>query len=457
MSAQNADNEIKYFCKSGLSVELTKKLFMDEETADVYFVFETDTDQRRIAAHKIILAKGSSVFQQMFYGVLKESGDVKIVDSSVEGFQEFLQFFYLENVGLTMVNIDNVMNLATKYNVNECLDVCDDFLVQHLKLEDICDGLQLAITFKREYLKYILMRKMNSEPDRVFASGGFLNCSRDVLEFILIRPILICEKQVFEACMAWANNCCEKSNLDASKMENRREKLGDCMHLIQFGLMNHAEISQCIAEHRGLFDREELEDILTVHQDTIHQLRKLKVISRIPSAYSFHGYIFLRCSVSNGVATEKRFLTQAESTFFTISEPLLLGKIGKVPIRKISTSTVQYLTADLTIFDRSHTGKSEPLLKNTVNLKLSRTSDKEQHIRLSHAVFLEASKLYEIKIFFESNWESSCYYTFANFKEESQLNEDIKITLLKNNFLDRLGGIISFFDFNLVKTEKKQK
>lgn len=98
-------------------------LWCSEEHADAHFLFrccddddndtattsskcvdvqtngtETETDDptvKKIAVHKLILAAGSPVFHQMFYGQLKETKPVEIVDVSVDGFTEFLQFFLL--------------------------------------------------------------------------------------------------------------------------------------------------------------------------------------------------------------------------------------------------------------------------------------------------------------------------------------------------------------------------
>lgn len=82
------------------------KLFLDAQTADVCFVFEADSElTERIPAHKILLSMTSDVFKAMFYGELKESGDVKMVGTSADGFKEFLQFVYLNKVTLTTENV----------------------------------------------------------------------------------------------------------------------------------------------------------------------------------------------------------------------------------------------------------------------------------------------------------------------------------------------------------------
>lgn len=74
------------------------KLYLDEETADVKFIFENGDNIESVVAHRSLLAAGSCVFRRMFYGDLKEGTEVPIVDVSIDGFIAFLQYFYMEVV-----------------------------------------------------------------------------------------------------------------------------------------------------------------------------------------------------------------------------------------------------------------------------------------------------------------------------------------------------------------------
>lgn len=67
-------------CDNGSTIlERLTKMFHDSETADVCFVLKSDDDSiERILAHKNILAAASDVFKSMFYGPLKEDGDVQV-------------------------------------------------------------------------------------------------------------------------------------------------------------------------------------------------------------------------------------------------------------------------------------------------------------------------------------------------------------------------------------------
>lgn len=74
-----------------------KKMYLDSDIADVYFVCDSeDGGFKRIPAHKSVLAAASKVFKVMFYGELKEEGDIKVCNVTAAAFEEFLQFFYLK-------------------------------------------------------------------------------------------------------------------------------------------------------------------------------------------------------------------------------------------------------------------------------------------------------------------------------------------------------------------------
>ncbi len=102
------------------------KLYKNSNIADVYFIF-TD-EKKKIAANKCLLAIASPVFEKMFYGHLKEPGDITIVDATHDAFLEFLQFFYCDKFELSTDNICEVLTLADKYDVAGLVNLCVQFL-----------------------------------------------------------------------------------------------------------------------------------------------------------------------------------------------------------------------------------------------------------------------------------------------------------------------------------------
>lgn len=81
--------------------EFLSHLYLHSDFADIHFVFKTDGETIRVPAHKNILAIASPVFAAMFFGPMKQSEVVEIVDATDVAFKEFLQFFYRSQVKLT--------------------------------------------------------------------------------------------------------------------------------------------------------------------------------------------------------------------------------------------------------------------------------------------------------------------------------------------------------------------
>ena len=70
-------------------------MFNNELLADVHFIVGSGSSQRRIPAHKFILATGSPVFYAMFYGELAEDKkEVTIPDVEPQAFLELLEWVY---------------------------------------------------------------------------------------------------------------------------------------------------------------------------------------------------------------------------------------------------------------------------------------------------------------------------------------------------------------------------
>lgn len=136
------------------------RFFLDSSTADAHFQFVLNADIREIPVHKIILADESEVFYSMFYGGIKETNSILIVDATYDAFLEFVQFFYLSKVGLTLENIADVMYLINKYVVPQFFDLCENFLIENLPLYKIWFAIDLAVLYNRKELKESCMQKV---------------------------------------------------------------------------------------------------------------------------------------------------------------------------------------------------------------------------------------------------------------------------------------------------------
>lgn len=251
-----------------LREKASDSLYLKDRMSDVNFLFyEKNTENvdskkliEKVPAHKLILASASPVFEAEFYGLIKENGDIDIVDSSPEAFKEFLQCFYLGAVTFTMKNIPEIMNLANKYDVSDCMDACVQFFTDNFTEKDIWLAYELANLHEHKKLKKFCEKHIVNSSDTVLKSDEFLDCDKKSLHEILKLDLNSREITVFNRCLAWAKNACQQNGLDENNFKNLRNQLGDCLYLIRFGTMTIHEFSTLNCD--GIFTTVELKDII---------------------------------------------------------------------------------------------------------------------------------------------------------------------------------------------------
>ncbi|XP_031639147.1 BTB/POZ domain-containing protein 6-like [Contarinia nasturtii] len=256
--------------KNNLSMKCGEKLYLDSETADVKFVIQTNailTIETSVPAHKNILSVGSPVFKAMFYGPMKEKGDVKIVDTSPNGFKEFLQFFYLEKVQLTSHNIISVMKLCHKYEVADGLTFCEKVLQKILTINDMCSAYELARLLDLKSTIIFCKQKIQLNPEGILKSDDFLKCNSTILDKILELVSSIQSNQcspstIVDASMAWAKAECVRNELQGTP-SNLRAQLNDSFHRIPFSDLSKEQFSQHVSSYKRFFNEDDLKSIMT--------------------------------------------------------------------------------------------------------------------------------------------------------------------------------------------------
>lgn len=174
--------------KNTASAKNLRKLYRNEKGADVVFVFKSklSDEEFRVPAHKAILAASSLVFDRMFYGDLKEGAEVEITDVSFEGFCEFLQFFYVDEMEITEENMSEFFRMVDKYDVQESFPDCNRLLLETVTNENVCFYYDLALTFNypEELMKHF-DETISRDAVHVLKTSSFKNSSRTLLRKIL--------------------------------------------------------------------------------------------------------------------------------------------------------------------------------------------------------------------------------------------------------------------------------
>lgn len=183
-------------------MKVIKNLYLNELASDVHFTFQTSSIER-VPVHKCFLVVNSNVFNAMFSGFWSEKNEVDIVDASPSAFKEFLQFFYYDEVDLTMENVEEVLRLGQKYLVAACVNACTLLLMQNLNNENVC--CLYGLTDLKD-LRKLCEAKISLHPTHIFNTQGFLECDRQILSHILQLESLMCSEMViFKSCMEWVS------------------------------------------------------------------------------------------------------------------------------------------------------------------------------------------------------------------------------------------------------------
>lgn len=236
-------------------------MYLNEETADVYFSIELNDDRiYRIPAHKSHLAAASNIFRVMFYGPKKEEGDVKIADTSVAAFKEFLKIFYYPNLELSMENVGDVMKLSKRFEIDECFKSCVKLIHRSLTFENVCKIYDIAIFYGNNDLLLKCKETFVINAKAIFGSASFLACSKELLGKILELDEFSCsETVVFEACMAWIKAASRADQLTKTHIQLY---LGTLFHRIRFASMSLHEFYYLLPTYGQVFSVTDIIEIL---------------------------------------------------------------------------------------------------------------------------------------------------------------------------------------------------
>lgn len=363
------------------------KFYLNEQTADVHFIFEAGS----VPANKVPLAAKSDVFMAMFFGLLAEKNDViNMAGESVPvaAFEEFLRYFYFEDVPLSINNVDDFLYLGRKYLVEKCVADCVKFFGKLLNNENACVLLERGLFYDIDELIKICTIQISSNSSEVFKSAGFLECSPKALEYILKLNLLSCsESEVFQAAMAWVKAKCGKETLLKSDV---MEHLGVLYYQIRIASLTIAEL--CLLENEFgavlASDFVGFAKMIATKCAPINY-QEFNMQPRIPDWKEKA----IDCRLKNGHSRVYKygrpFITKIQT-----SAPVVLGGFTCAPVGTVANGEFQQLKSlslvDVVISDLT---ANDNLLKMRVNLQSMETD-----ILLPHPILIRPEHTYAISI-----------------------------------------------------------
>ena len=171
------------------------KLLGNESLADIKFVFKDD----QVPAHSAIIGASSPVFAAMFEGGRFQEGQtrtVNIEDIDSPVFRKLLQFLYTGSSGSSKQDPSDELQAlflaADKYQVDALKDICEQFLIHQLAIDNVLHLLVWAHLYGAEKLKETAVKYIVEERSQVWKLKEWAELGRNYFDLFF----LICNQIV---------------------------------------------------------------------------------------------------------------------------------------------------------------------------------------------------------------------------------------------------------------------
>lgn len=427
MAILDSDVNVMKFIRNHQVTESLCKLYLNDDMADVHFVFGANSDNvQRLCSHRVILAAASPVFHQMFFGELRETGDVIISDCSFDAFSEFLQYFYVADVVLTSDLVFEVIQMAHKYDLPECVNMCVDFLIEYLTHDTIFITLQIAIWYDLTDLMAICTRMICDEAKLVFAAESFPFCTFVVLKRILLMNGLDCtEMDLLDAAMLWARHACFSQTDHTPTIEQCKMKLGESFESIRFNTMTAGEFSACLSRYPGMFNKQQLEQLfIEITTNSLVNSPGIRLKNaRSKNALDEDGFIV--CSRIASRRSNLQLIHPEQVVRFSVNQDILLHRIG---IAK------QSYIPEFPQKDRMPYVGNLLRVSTLSTQSISINLNKENQITLQTPAYLHADQIYEIELKLTTK---SVHFSGVELKKDPiKIGNSIQFTFLDSPDVD---------------------
>lgn len=226
--------------------DCNRYMFTNQLNCDVTFL--VGPEKTRIGAHKYILGSRSSVFFEMFHeGPSGNAGpEIEVTDVTAGQFNKLMEYLYTEDVEIDLNNVQQVLDVARKYNVHDLIDKCLYRLNQHMMPENVCKVMETAHMCGDLELRNKCLQLILTEPGKIFMLDEFADLCQECLAMIIQDDSFSIEEEaIFNAVLKYARAKCVKRNL-VETPENLQEMVKDVIPHVRFPLMNHEFVTETV-------------------------------------------------------------------------------------------------------------------------------------------------------------------------------------------------------------------
>lgn len=224
-----SDNKLKYINKDYKKVQA--KIY--DHKCDV----KLKVADQSFKAHRDVLSEASDYFSAMFRHDMKEKKQdvIEIKDISPKGFAAILDYFYHGHVTIDPDNIEDNIEAARFFHNDWLLEICCDFLVRHLSLENYTAVLQLTDKYWLGDLRWDIFVFLGQNlPELVNQERFFQNLPMELILQFLMENVYVeaSENFILDFILKWVQEDPDK----------RKEHLLPLLRQVKFPVMEAEEL-----------------------------------------------------------------------------------------------------------------------------------------------------------------------------------------------------------------------
>ncbi|XP_037047780.1 BTB/POZ domain-containing protein 3-like [Bradysia coprophila] len=251
-----------------LEIEPRMEWFVNNNRfADVSFI--VGEQKEMVYAHKIIIASGSPVFEQMFFAnhnlQMTGSKPIEIPDLTATGFINMLKYIYTNVLKeLDLSELFETFMAGDKYQVYNMNDTILSFIKNALNTSNCCIIYDQLMQFPSDYVCVPLdqvktLIRYNSV--LAFKNRHFVDISEATLvDLLSMDALTINEIDVLKSCALWVAEETERQN-SQSNVTNKRKVFEPIKNLIRFSKITFDQLRK-FNPIKDLLSNDELSSLL---------------------------------------------------------------------------------------------------------------------------------------------------------------------------------------------------
>lgn len=168
-----------------------------------------------------------------------------------------LHYMYYDEVQLTTRTAPEVLFLAQKYLIPSLAEICTEFVVRNLTVENALPILDHCLLLGvSKGLEKHCWSIVDQQATEVANNDQFIEIDHGTLTSFLSRDTLVVKEiLLFRAAVKWAGRECQRLSIPLT-VENKRRVLGDAFYSIRFPLMSVKEFTEEVAQSSFLSHEE---------------------------------------------------------------------------------------------------------------------------------------------------------------------------------------------------------